>query len=73
MKRQPLMSHAERRRLIEAPLIFTRLPGKSWGGVNLGNAGAVPTEGHRVTVFESKDIDDSLIRYGKPDDAGQGD
>lgn len=47
MKRQILMSHAERRRIIEAPVPAVRVMAKHvWGGTFIRDS--VPTEGRRV-------------------------
>lgn len=66
-----LMSHAARLLLIRQPITFRYLPKKSWGGVNVGNAGCVPTEGHRTWQLSA--ADESYLRYGKSDDEGSGD
>jgi hypothetical protein len=65
------MTHAERRALIRRPITFRIFPRKIWGGVNVGNAGCVPTEGHKTWQLSAED--ESYLRYGKADDHGQGD
>ncbi len=69
--KSPLMSHAERRKLIETPFMSRRIPPKSWGGVNVGNAGSVPETGHRTWQLSASD--ESYLRYGRSDDDTQGD
>ncbi len=60
------MTPEARRALVMAPFPTTRrIPGKSWGGVNLGNAGAVPETGHRPWTLTP--ADESYLRYGKLD------
>lgn len=60
------MTPEARRRLVMAPFPATRrIPGKSWGGVNLGNAGAVPEEGHRT--WSLSPADEAVLRYGRLD------
>lgn len=62
-RRCTLMPHVERRKLIDAPFIVNYIAGKSWGGVNLGNAGTLPEEGQRTwTVLPA---DESYLRYGR--------
>ena len=67
----PLMSHEERRKLIERPFMSRYIPGKSWAGINTGNAGSVPVEGHRT--WQVSPQDESYLRYGKADDEGSAD
>lgn len=56
--------------MIRQPFQTRRIPGKSWGGVNVGNAGSVPTEGHRTWQLSA--ADESYLRYGRFDDDRQG-
>jgi hypothetical protein len=65
------MSHTERRKLIERPFMSRYIPGKSWAGINTGNAGSVPVEGHRT--WQVSPQDESYLRYGKADDEGSAD
>lgn len=65
------MTHEERLRIIRAPFQSQIVTAKSWGGVNVGNAGCVPTEGHRTWQLSA--ADESYLRYGKSDDEGGGD
>lgn len=64
-RRSILMPHNERRKLIDAPFIVNYVPGKSWGGVNLGNAGTLPEEGRRTWTVSP--ADESYLRYGRSD------
>lgn len=66
-----LMSREERLKLIRAPFQSQIVTAKSWGGVNVGNAGCVPTEGHRTWQLSA--ADESYLRYGKADDDSQSD
>lgn len=68
----PMMGAAERRALIEKPFYCQRIPPKSWGGVNVGNAGSVPETGHSTWRGLSA-TDESYLRYGRNDDDTQGD
>ncbi len=60
-KRPPLestcstLSASERRYLVEAPFLSQRIPPKTWGGVNVGNAGRLPEEGRRVSGITTED------------------
>lgn len=65
------LTHDQRVRLIRQPFLSQRIPAKSWGGVNVGNAGAVPETGHRTWQLSA--TDESYLRYGKSDDDTQGD
>lgn len=56
--------------MIRMPFQTRRIPGKSWGGVNVGNAGSVPSEGHRTWQLSAED--ESYLRYGQFDDERQG-
>ncbi len=69
------MTHDERVVLINKPFpVVTRVhPKKSWGGINVGNAGQVPTEGHSVWPTGGRMYDESYLRYGRNDDEAQGD
>ena len=69
--RPRLMSHDERQKLIRRPFMSRYVPGKSWAGVNTGNAGSVPVEGHRTWTVTA--ADESYILYGKSDNPAQGD
>ena len=63
----PLMPHEARLALIRMPLPSVRIgTAKSWGGVNVGNAGCVPTEGHRT--WQLSIADESYLRYGRGED-----
>ena len=42
----PLMSHEDRRRLIEAPIAFRIIERKTWAGTLIGDP--VPTDGKRT-------------------------
>jgi hypothetical protein len=66
--RPSLMSHDQRRKLIEAPFQSRYIPGKTWGGCYVGNSGFVPTEGHKTWTLTP--ADESYLRYGKSDEEG---
>ncbi len=51
----PIMPYIERRQLIERPFLSQRIPPKTWGGVNVGNAGRLPEEGRRVSGITTED------------------
>lgn len=70
-KRPKLMAHEDRLKLIRAPFQSQIVTAKSWGGVNVGNAGSVPTEGHRTWQLSA--ADESYLRYGRSDDEGSAD
>lgn len=48
----------ERRRLVEKPFVFCRVPGKSWGGTIIGDA--MPTEGKRSHKRWVSDYDEEM-------------
>lgn len=66
----PLMPHAQRRELIEAPFHTRRIPGKTWAGVLISDA--VPTSGQRA-FKPTYNEDESYLRYGRNDDARNSD
>lgn len=60
------MSHEERQRLIRRSFQTQRIPGKSWAGVLIADPAEAAHRGNSMW-------DESYLRYGKPDDEGQGD
>ena len=71
VKKAKLMNHEERLKLIRRPFQSQIVTAKNWGGVNVGNAGSVPTEGHRTWQLSAED--EAYLRYGRNDDEGSGD
>ena len=73
MRSVPALDHAARQRLIREPFHCRIIPGKSWGGVNLGNAGEVPTHGHRTWTTVAEDEENiRVLLDGNTRDAVQG-
>ena len=64
-KPPPLMSHADRRRLIEAPITFHVSRGHAHGGVFIDHD--IPVDGKRTWTVNPED--EAYLRYGK----GEGD
>ena len=68
-KRTPLMSHAERRALIERPLTFHIHHGRTSGGILIRDD--VPLRGRRVVVMQPWDRDDEQNSRHSEDWAGK--
>lgn len=64
----PLMSHEERRKIIEAPFRCQVISPKSWAGTLIPHE--LPVEGGRRPV---RIEDSSYLRYGAPEDPNMGD
>ena len=62
-KKTPLMSHADRRKLIEQPFRSQLVKPKSWGGIYTGHSGSIQMCGQRTWTLRLDD--ESYIRYSK--------